>query len=949
MAKKRIYELAKARGVATQELAEQLRAAGVEVKSNLASVEEADVERVLGPVGGKKTVSTKAAPAKKEPAKKEPAKKEPAKAEVKAEKSAPSKKDSPAKEDTSAPAAAEVAESAPTEEPDAPPAPPTEALPAAEQKEEKPAKASTKTAATRAGAKPDRPLGPKIVATAEEVRAAEEATAARMAKVGGPARRGGKGRGPRLDGIPTVVGPGVPVRKGVKPSSTVLRKGEEPPAPEPKPEPKPEPRAENKGDRPGGRPAPARPGAPAGPRPGGPKPGGAAAGSRPPAAPAAPAAAGAKGRTPTRRQGPGESTYTPGGRMWKPGETSTRRRVVIDSQAGRRGGKGGGRGMKGSGATAEAERAPIKKKAAPGTETPVAIPSGAMVKDLAEALEIGPGEIIMTLMKLGELVTITQSLSDDAILIVAEEFERKVEIKHAEEEVELTFEDDPADLVDRAPVVTVMGHVDHGKTSLLDAIRETEVVKGEAGGITQHIGAYQAHHGDRLVTFIDTPGHEAFTAMRARGAKVTDVAVIVVAANDGVMPQTIEAIDHAKAAEVPMLVAINKIDLPDSNPDRVKQQLSDHGLQPEEWGGTTVMVEVSAKKRLNLEDLMDMILLVADVQELKANPNASASGVVVESQLDVGRGPVATVLVQRGTLHVGDSLVCGEAYGKVKAMLDFKGEVLTEAGPAVPAQVLGFNSVPAAGDYALAAKDERDARQQAEGRTARLRMEMNARGSGATSLDDFYKRLKEGEVKELALVIKGDVGGSVEALVEALNNISHPEVKVRVIHSGVGGINESDVMLAVASNAVVIGFNVRPSVSAKASADEQGVDIRTYRVIYKAIEDIEAALMGLLEPEKVENDLGSMEVRQIFKASRIGTIAGCYVLSGKVTRNAKIRVVRNGSIVFEGGLASLKRFNEDVREVLAGFECGAHLDGYDDVKEGDIIEAYEIKEVARTS
>jgi translation initiation factor IF-2 len=347
---------------------------------------------------------------------------------------------------------------------------------------------------------------------------------------------------------------------------------------------------------------------------------------------------------------------------------------------------------------------------------------------------------------------------------------------------------------------------------------------------------------------------------------------------------------------------------------------------------------------------MDMILLVADVQEIKANPNAPASGVVVESQLDVGRGPVATVLVQRGTLHIGDAIVCGEAYGKVKAMLDFKGEVLTSAGPSVPAQVLGFNSVPAAGDIALAVKDEREARQLAESRTARIRMEMNAKGgAGATSLDDFYRRLKEGEVKELALVLKGDVGGSVEALEEALNNISHAEVKVSVIHSGVGGINESDVNLAAASNAVIIGFNVRPSVQAKASADEQGVDIRTYRVIYKAIEDIEAALMGMLEPERVEQDLGAVEVRQIFRASRIGTIAGCYVLSGKITRNAKVRVVRDGSIVFEGNLGSLKRFNEDVREVLQGFECGIHLEGFDDIKEGDIIEAYEIKEVARTS
>ncbi len=963
--------MAKARGMTTQELADILRAAGVQVRSNLSSVEEKDVERVLPPpktaeseAEAESTSSESGSPAA-EAAATEAAATEvetpPAAAEATAEvppaeETAPETK-APAQTKTAAqtkaPAqtkaeAAAAAVEAPAEAAEV--EVPAEAVEAPAAAKTAAPKATKAPAGTRATAKSDRPIGPKIVATADEVRAAEEAAAARVAQAGPGQRRGGKGRGGRLDAIPTVVGPGVPLRKGVKSSGTVVRKGEEPPAPAPAPT--PEPKAEEKAAGRGPRPDGVRPPAPARPAAGRP-PAAAAAGpatTKRPAKGPAPAAAGEAAKTAPRRKGGGDSSYTPGGRMWKPGETSSRRRVVIDSQAGRRGGKGAARGARGPAGLTEAERAPVKKKAAPGTETPVQIPSGAMVKDLADALEIGAGEIIMTLMKLGELVTITQSLSDDAILIVAEEFERKVEIQYAEEESEITFEDDPADLVERAPVVTVMGHVDHGKTSLLDAIRETEVVKGEAGGITQHIGAYQAHHGDRRVTFIDTPGHEAFTAMRARGAKVTDVAVIVVAANDGVMPQTVEAIDHAKAADVPMLVAINKIDLADANPDRVKQQLSDLGLQPEEWGGQTVMVEVSAKKHLNLDDLMDMILLVADVQETKANPNAPASGVVVESQLDVGRGPVATVLVQRGTLHVGDAIVCGEAYGKVKAMLDFKGEVLTSAGPSVPAQVLGFNSVPAAGDTALVVKDEREARQLAESRTARIRMEMNAKGgAGATSLDDFYRRLKEGEVKELALVLKGDVGGSVEALEEALNNISHPEVKVSVIHSGVGGINESDVNLAAASNAVIIGFNVRPSVQAKASADEQGVDIRTYRVIYKAIEDIEAALMGMLEPERVEQDLGAAEVRQTFRASRIGTIAGCYVISGKITRNAKVRVVRDGSIVFEGNLASLKRFNEDVREVLQGFECGIHLDGFDDIKEGDIIEAYEIKEVARTS
>ncbi|MBU2603426.1 MAG: translation initiation factor IF-2 [Actinobacteria bacterium] len=928
MAKKRVYELAKERGLTTHELVERLRAAGVEVKSNLASVEETDAERV-SPVSAKAASKSKK---KEEPA---PAKAAaPAKAEPKAKLEAPA----PAAEPTDHPAAEDTSTSAPAEK-ETPATPP-----------------SAEKAPALKPAVP-KPMGPKIVATADEVRAAEQAAAERVAKIA-PARRSVKGRGPRLDNIPTVVGPGVPVRKGVKPSSTVQIKGEEPPAPPPQPKPEPKPPA--RVDRPGGRPAGAPPsgrpaGGPPSGRPAGGPPSGRPAGGPPMsraggAAPAPPAPArGAADKAGAARKRPADGGSAAGGRLWKAGETSTRRRVVIDSQAGRRGGKGSSKGGRGGGFTAEVERAPVPKKAAPGTETPVQIQSGAMVKDLADALEIGPGEIIKTMMKLGELVTITQSLPDEAILILAEEFERKVEIKHVEEEsLEIVFEDDPADLVDRAPVVTIMGHVDHGKTSLLDAIRETEVVKSEAGGITQHIGAYQVRHGDRTVTFIDTPGHEAFTAMRARGAKVTDVAVIVVAANDGVMPQTIEAIDHAKAAEVPMLVAINKIDLVDSNPDKVKQQLSDLGLQPEEWGGDTVMVEVSAKKRLKLDELMDMILLVTEVQELKANPTAMASGTVVESQLDVGRGPVATILVQRGTLRVGDALVSGESHGKVKAMMDFKGVALEEAGPAVPAQVLGFNSVPVAGDVAVAVKDEREARQMAEGRTARLRQEMMAKGRATTSLDDFYLRLKEGAVQELALIVKGDVGGSVEALEEALANVSHPEVKVKVIHSGVGGINESDVNLAAASRAVIIGFNVRPSVPAKASADEQGVDIRTYRVIYKAIEDVQAALIGMLEPDKVEEALGAVEVRQIFRASRIGTIAGCHVVSGKITRNARIRVVRDGSIVFEGGLQSLKRFNDDVREVLAGFECGVHLDGFDDIKEGDVIEAYEIKEVART-
>jgi len=887
VAKRRIYEIAKDRGMTTQELAEQLRSAGLEFKSNLSSVEESEVERVLS---AEKAAPTDGAEAAAKPKPKPKAKAAEAKsAEAKA---------GEAKTDS-----AEVAP--------------------AKSESAKPAEAKPEPAKTAA---------PKPAASS------------------GPRKAGGGGSGPRRvksirnEDRPTVAAPDVPMRKGVKPSGNVLRKGEEHKLIEQKRQEQKAAQAaaaqqrQAKTETPPakqgqGSPPPPRTSRPAGP------------------APAQQHTEEAEGRKrPAARTRP---TTTPaaatGGRPRRGAERSTRRRVVIDSQAGRKGGRPS-RGPKGDAAHAEPQ-APVKAKPAPGTESPVELASGATVKDLADALQLAPSELIMTMMKLGEMVTITQSLSDEAIEILASEFERQVLIKHVEEETdEPVFEDAPGDLKDRAPVVTIMGHVDHGKTSLLDAIRTTEVAAGEAGGITQHIGAYQVRHGERPVTFIDTPGHEAFTAMRARGAKVTDIAVIVVAANDGVMPQTVEAIDHAKAAEVPMVVAINKMDLADSNPDRVKQQLSDQGLMPEDWGGDTVMVPVSAKQGTNLDELMDMLLLVADVQELKANPEAPASGVIVEAELDVGRGPVATMLVQRGTLKVGDAIWSGEAYGKVKAMFDFKGEEIKEAGPSVPVQILGFDTVPDAGDYAMVVKDEREARHKAEQRTSRMRMEQQAKGgAGATSLDDFYARLKEGEVKELNLVLKADVGGSAEALQEALQNVSHPEVKVRVIHSGVGGVNESDIMLAAASNAVVIGFNVRPSIGAKNLAEQEGVDVRTYRVIYKAIEDVEAALVGMLEPDKVEEELGTVEVRQTFRSSKIGTIAGGYVQTGKITRNARVRIVRNGSIVYEGNLSSLKRFQEDAREVQAGYECGLVIEGYDDIKEGDMIEAFEIREVARTA
>jgi translation initiation factor IF-2 len=624
-------------------------------------------------------------------------------------------------------------------------------------------------------------------------------------------------------------------------------------------------------------------------------------------------------------------------------QSSKRRRVVIDSQAGRK--------QPGQRRDGRAQQRPEAKKEPEVPTGPVKVPSGITVKDLAERLGVSPAKIIAYMMGLGEMVTTTVSLSDEAVELIGAEFGREMIIQHAadEEEEEITFEDDPAALVARPPVVTIMGHVDHGKTTLLDSIRQSSVVSTEAGGITQHIGAYQVDVPDgRKVTFLDTPGHEAFTAMRARGAKATDVAVLVVAADDGVMPQTVEAMDHAKAAGVPIVVAVNKIDKEDANPERVRGELVNHGLQPEEWGGETIFVDVSAKAKQNLDQLLEMLLLQADVLELKANPTAEASGVIIESRLDVGRGPVATMLVQRGTLRVGDAVVAGDGWGKVKALNDYNGKRVKEAGPASPVEILGFDRPPPAGELVRVVENERVARQLAQQRAQRLRAEQLARRSKAVSLEDLFGAMQEGAVKELNLIIKADVQGSVEAAEGELAKISHPEVTVNVIHSGVGGITASDINLAAASNAIVVGFNVRPNAEARTLAEREGVDIRTYRVIYQLTEDIQQALIGMLSPEQVEEVLGEAEVRQTFRASRVGTIAGCMVTSGVIQRGAKVRVIRDGTIVHDGVIESLKRFQEDAREVSQGFECGLTIENFNDVKEGDVLEAYTIKEVART-
>jgi translation initiation factor IF-2 len=681
---------------------------------------------------------------------------------------------------------------------------------------------------------------------------------------------------------------------------------------------------------------PGAPAAPAAPGTAAPAP---AAGQPPPAG-----AAGDRVR-PTRDSRTGERTpgdIGPGGR----------RRVVIDSQASRR--QQGGpanqpqrrprRGRRRRGTYDETIQ-PIDNTAMEATDE-IRVNSGSTVKDVAEYLGVPVPEIIKKLMTLGEMATLTQTLSDEAIQVLADEFEKKIEIVHAADDVEVepTFEDAEEDMVERPPVVTIMGHVDHGKTSLLDAIRTTEVAAGEAGGITQHIGAYQVHHGEKEITFLDTPGHEAFTAMRARGASVTDLAVIVVAADDGVKPQTEEAIDHARAAQVPIIVAVNKIDKEGAQPERVRTEMTQHGLQPAEWGGEIEFVDVSAKTHQGLDGLLDTIQVVTDLEELKANSKAEASGTVIESKLDPGRGPVVTVLIQRGTLRVSDALVAGAHFGRVRAMHDFMGTKLKRATPGQPVEVLGFDGVPEAGEIVRVVENERRARQLAGERANRLKTEALARRSGRkVSLEDVFKLAQEGTVKELSLVVKADVAGSLEALEDEIAKLPQQEVSVNIIHRGVGGINESDVMLAAASEGVILAFNVRPVGDARQIAEREGVEIRSYAVIYRAIDELRAAMQGMLEPAEVETALGQAEVRQLFRASKIGVIAGSFVTEGKVTRGAKARVVREGTVIYDTTIESLRRFNDDAREVTSGFECGIVLANFQDLREGDVLETYETR------
>jgi translation initiation factor IF-2 len=828
MARKRVHQIAKERGITSKEALEVLRNAGLEVKVAASSVEEADAARAFENGAGA---------------------------------------------------------SAPAAEPSPPPAPaePKEAKPSAAN-EAKPAAPATKSDGGQ-GAAP-REAGPP-----------EPRPGIRPPQTEPVRRAGPEGRGPRI-----------------------LQDAPPPPPERPQQSERQGPPRSSGGDR--------------GPRPGGPGP----------------------------VQGP-DSGPRParGGRGEAGGQGGRRRRVVIDSQAARRDrvppppqqparrGRGRRRRPQWVEPDLEAE-AKARAEAEQAEEPAVSVRSGSTVKEVAESLQLSASEVIKKLMELGEMATLTQTLSDEAIEVLAESFDKKVDMVGAAdaEEDEPVYEDSDEELVERPPVITIMGHVDHGKTSLLDAIRETEVAAGEAGGITQHIGAYQVRHDDHTITFLDTPGHEAFTAMRARGAKVTDIAVIVVAADDGVMPQTREAIDHAKAADVPVMVAVNKIDKEGADPNRVRGELAQQGLTPADWGGDTEFVDVSAKTHQNLEDLLETLVTLAEIQELRANPDTEASGFVIESKLDPGRGAVVTLLVHRGRMKVGDAVVAGDHQGRVKAMHDFRGQRVQEATPGMPVEILGFDGVPGAGENFRVVENEREARRLANERGIRLKQEAIARQSRRrVSLEDVLARAERGD-KELNLVIKADVAGSLEALADEIARLPHEQVTVNIIRDGVGGISESDIMLASASDAVVIGFNVRPVGNATQVADQEGVEIRTYSVIYKIVEELRAAMEGMLEAVAVEEQIARVEVRATFKASRVGTIAGSYVAEGTVRRGAQCRLVRDGTVIYDGRIGSLRRFKDDVREVTTGMECGIVLENYPDPKEGDVIEVYETRQVEQT-
>lgn len=599
----------------------------------------------------------------------------------------------------------------------------------------------------------------------------------------------------------------------------------------------------------------------------------------------------------------------------------------------------------------EPEEAPVKRKERKKEEKPVEIPASIVIKDFADKIKTPVNQIIMKLMALGMMLNQNQEIDFDTASVLADEFDKKIVAEVVEDfddqdVFNLDFEDPEDKLVARPPVVTIMGHVDHGKTSILDQIRKSHVRQGEAGGITQHIGAYTARVDDKKIIFLDTPGHEAFTAMRARGAQVTDIAILVVAADDGVMPQTLEAISHAKAADVPIIVAVNKMDRPDANFDRIKQELAENGLMPDDWGGDAICVPVSALKGEGIDELLEMVLMVAEMAELKANPDRRAVGTVVEAQLDKGKGPTATVLIQKGTLHQGDEVFSGQASGRIRALFNDNGKQIKKAGPATPVLVLGLSEVPEAGDMLYAVEDEKTARKYAD-RIKEHNREVSLK-TQPVSLDDLFSRIDKGEIKDLNIIVKTDVRGTIDAVTQSFEKLSNDEVKVKIIHGAVGGITDSDVMLAMASSAIIIGFNVRPTQTAIDLAKQEDVEIRTYRVIYEAIDDVKSAIEGMLEPDLVEEVIGRAEVRDLFKIPSVGTVAGVRVISGKVTRNATIRLIRDNVVIHEGEVSSLKRFKDDVKELNQGYEGGIGIQNYNDIKEGDVFEAFIMKEVKRT-
>ncbi|KWW99703.1 translation initiation factor IF-2 [Carbonactinospora thermoautotrophica] len=969
MAKVRVYELAKEFGVESKVVMAKLQELGEFVRSASSTI-EAPVVRKLKEAFSAESGAAKGGPkAQPKPESRAAAPTTPTKKAVPAPPAAqtvtPAQQQAPA-----AKAEQPQTQSAPALKPSPAPRPPVPkpgpgAVPT-------PAAMQPKPAAPKPGSEGPKPgpgAMPKPGGQRPEAPAAKQGTA--QGPKPAPKQPAGTGQrpvprppGPRPGNNPfTSASTGMPKPNMVPPRPQA---GGRPPSPANMP-PRPNPlmmpqRPQNGGNRPSSASTPSRAQGGGG-RPGGPRPGGGAGGA---GRPAGGGRAGAPART-----GGGFGGPRPGGGGFggpRPGPAPARGGFGGGGRPG--GGRpGGGRPSSKGRKSKKQRRQEFDNMQAPtigGVSVPrgngqvIRLPRGASLTDFAEKIGANPASLVQVAFHLGEMVTATQSVNDEILQLIGAELNYDVQVVSPEDEdrellesFDIEFGEDlgsEEDLKPRPPVVTVMGHVDHGKTRLLDTIRKTDVASREAGGITQHIGAYQVRHNDRAITFIDTPGHEAFTAMRARGAKSTDIAVLVVAADDGVKPQTIEALNHAKAADVPIVVAVNKIDKPGADPTKVRGQLTEYGLVPEEYGGDTMFVDISAKQGTNIDELLEAILLTADATlDLKANPNQPAQGVAIEAHLDRGRGPVATVLVQRGTLHIGDAIVCGEAYGRVRAMLDENGQNLDEAPPSRPVQVQGLNSVPSAGDNFIVVPDERVARQIAERRQARARNAELARSRGRRTLEELFKDLEKGEVQELKLIIKGDVSGSVEALEDALLKIDvGEEVSLRVIHRGVGAITENDVTLAAASDAIIIAFNVRPEGKARELAEREGVDIRYYSVIYQAIEEVEAALKGLLKPEYEEVQLGTAEIREVFRSSKFGNIAGCVVRSGVIRRGAKARLIRDGAVVADNlEIASLRRFKDDVTEVREGFECGIGLGAYNDIKVDDVIETFEMREKPR--